>query len=404
MKRTVIINYRNLLVGGIENIIVSIIKNSITQKHRIVWLCDINPQISSVNAELLSTPNIERVPCDTHGVHWFKEPSMNLDGEENVIISFNLFDQVRALQIKKHYSQNDITALYIVPHFTGGLVFPEQLFEGNNQVRNMAKKLYEEWINAGLVLYCGKRHITALEESYGLKIPMKFQKMLPALENRPLFNDDLVRKRYHNGKFRIVSASRLEFPHKGFIVGLLNTVIRMKSDYPQIELYIIGEGEGDKVLTRILDNTEDLVKADIHVLPNMAKDELVSFYQTCNLSVSVAGCLSLGAKTGLLSLPARHYTYDCEVYGFTPSSKDMTLESKPGKDVEEYIKQAIDMSEEEYLEACKKTYNSYETTPIDREAYFHIMDVNKEYNISRNAVMRVKSIFYAHKVRFLLHK
>lgn len=62
------------------------------------------------------------------------------------------------------------------------------------------------------------------------------------------------------------------------------------------------------------------------------------------------------------------------------------------------------MSEEEYVKICKMTYDSYDTLPIDREAYFHIADVNKSYNIGTIDVIKTKLIYYAHKVRFLLQK
>lgn len=406
MKRKLVINYRNLLMGGIEDIISILIKNSIDMNDEIIWLSDVEPKISPIYKDLLRDSHITRIPCNIHGVYWSKFNNIDfLNYGEIVIISFSFFDHIRILQQIKKSPNSNIKPYYIIPHFTGGLVFPEQLVWNLKIVRYFAGKIYKRWLQANMLVYCGKRHADKLSENYKGNFIYE-NGLFPNIEGRAPFDEGGARRNYHNTKFRIVTAGRLDFPHKGFVVGLLKSFIRLKSDrrYNKLELFIIGEGKGRSELSKIVDACEPFIATDIHFLDNMSKDKLVDFFHTCNLNISVAGCFTLGAQNGLLSLPARHYSFDCEVYGFSPNSIGYSLEDKPGEPVEKYIVKAMKLSENEYVDYCRSSYNAYDVPTVDKNAFFNQNNIDTGYIIGRKEILFGQIVFYFDKIKFYFHK
>ena len=136
----------------------------------------------------------------------------------------------------------------------------------------------------------------------------------------------------------------------------------------------------------------------------MPVNDLLDLYQKCDLSISVAGCASMGARIGLLTLPARHYTNDCEVYGFFPDSKNMTTSIKPGYKVVPFIKKVMNMNAEEYLRLSRAAYDSFDDKKVSVNDF---IDMNKNYFPyipSKAVLIKFKLVYFLDKLMFYIKK
>lgn len=403
-KNTLVINYRHMGVGGIENYIVGIIKNALDNNNRVIWLCDTKPIIAPIYEHILNGDRVEKHPYDVHKHHWFHHDKLCFEQDEKVVIlSFSAFDHVRALQLKQEYRGIDINALYLIPHFTGNLIFPEQYFGiGKRAVQKRFSRLYAEWISSGSVLFFNNRHISAIEEAYGIHVDEAHRKLVPSVYDNFSFDEDEVRAKYRRDEFRIISAGRLEFPHKGFVMGMLKEFAVLKETYPQLTYYIVGDGPDIQIVQDEVKKLPEKVSKDIHLLPPMPFEELIAFYKDCNLNISAAGCASYGAKSGLLTLPVRHYVYECEVYGYLPEYKEYTTSTLPGNPVRPYIEEVVNMPESEYVDRSRTSFESFNKASINRNAIFEIAQIAQDYIMKKRDVRFVKKCFLFTKIQFVV--
>lgn len=403
MERLLVINYRNMDVGGIENYVYYMIKQALRENYRIIWLCDINPKISPVYENLLNSVQVRKVYCNTHSFHWFTHSSLDLNKYDLIIsISFNFMDHMRSLELLNGIDCKNIVPIYMVPHFKGGLIFPETNFKYlSSIIRSIISKYYQKFIFSGEMIYMSKDHPDAIERAYDIKIKDSLRTLAPDFNVRRCYNDKPFISNYRRRDFYIVSAGRIEFPHKGYLLGLIDEFCDLKRKYENLKLIIIGEGKDKKVLLEKLNNLTDYFAKDIIYKGNMSYENLLDFYQKCNLSVSVAGCAIASAKVGLLTLPCRHYTYKCEVYGFIPEAKEMITSEKPGKPVKEYIERVLKMSEVEYLSLSKASYDCYK----DGNSSINDLckhDSIKKYYPSKAELLIVKTIYLFEKINYYI--
>ena len=405
MARTVIINYKALCVGGIESYIYESVKYFHKLGYRIIWLHRKKLIISDMyKGVMVDAQFVEHYPMRSMELHFFKKiPFKFGKNDEIVILSFSCQDHVRALKIKRDYLSFNIKAYFVIPHFTGCNIYPEQAFKLlKNKVNRYMASIYNKWIFSGELIYCSPLHINAIEQCYKLDIPSEFRQLVPeSMYSQTIFSYEEAEKRYDADIFKIVSASRFDFPHKGFMIGLVREFSKIKELNPKAVLYFIGEGPGQKKLEEEIDKLDASISKDIHILGMMPLEKLLEFYKTCQLSISVAGCATHGAKLGLITLPARHYTYTCEVYGFLPESKSHFTDTSPGKPLLPYIEKVFSMSKEEYVKYSEMAYESFmDKNPVSTDILFDNPNYDMTYNISSSDLFRMKWLLLFQKTLY----
>ena len=407
MKKTVIINYKSLCVGGIESYIFESVKHFHKLGYRVIWLHRKKLIISEMyKSVMLDSQIVENYPMSSMQLHFFRKIPFRFESnEEIVILSFTCQDHVRALKVKKDNPSNKIRAYFIIPHFTGCNIYPEQAFRLlRNKVNCYMASVYKKWIFSGTLIYCSPSHIEVIEQCYNIEIPSELKQLTPeSMYSQKTFDKDEVEKRFDSDTFNIVSAGRFDFPHKGFMVGLVREFPEIKRLNPKAVLYFVGEGSGQKLLEEEIDKLDSSISKDIHILGMMPLEKLLEFYKTCQLSISVAGCATHGAKIGLITLPARHYTYSCEVYGFLPESKGHFTDTSPGEPVLPYIKKVLSMSKEEYVRYSEMAFESFEDKePVSTDILFENPNYDLSYNISSGDLIRMKWLLIFQKILYKL--
>lgn len=406
-KETLVVIFWALRMGGIETNAVQIMKNALSNKRRTIWVGDRRKEYTKVFGDVIENHSLEYVPMDIHHIDLYRIPPISFQPKEKVtFVTFSLYDCYKALKYRRKYPKNQISVICVVPHFTSPAVLLEQTLHKPLQglAKSICGKIYKELYDNGSLHFFSDAHPKALISNYHISLPDYNNKVIRNLCNLTSFDIEQRRVVYrHNSKFRIISAGRFEFPHKGFLVGLIKEFAKLSIKYPQLELLIVGEGAGKETLDEIMNSLPEAVKEKIYFRKPVSPDLLLQLMLGCNLNISVAGCASLGAKAGVLTLPARHYTYDCEVYGFIPESADKTTSSDPGFPVSEYIEKAINMTEDEYVSACENSYNWYRQFGADLNYPFDTIQ-NISYYPSRFYFIFIRLMFLRYRLAFLLKR
>ena len=406
-QETLVIIFWSLNMGGIETNAVQIMKNALDKKRRTIWVGDSKKEYSSNFRDVIESPNLEFVSMNIHSIDLFKIPAINFRTNEKItFVTFNLYDCFKAFKFRSKYRENQIKVICVVPHFTSPAVLLEQTlykpFQG--LVKSTCGNIYKELYDNGNLHFFSDIHHEALENNYHISLPGSTEKVVRNLRKQIGFSVEKRQAIYRNKtKFTIVSAGRFEFPHKGFLVGLIKEFARLSIKYPQLELLIIGEGAGKDTLDRLINSLPESIQDKITFKTPVPPARLVEIMLECDLNISVAGCASIGAKAGVLTLPARHYTYDCEVYGFIPECAGKFTSSEPGYPASDFIEKAVNMTEEEYIAACEKNYswfNQYEPNlnyPFDTVQHI-------SYYPSKKYFVFLRIVFLIYRFSFLVKR
>jgi len=382
MKKTLVIVLGSIGTGGVEVHVARMVELYKINGWRIIWLHSRNCYIADGFKGIMNGPAVERVVCERGSLNFKLEEELHFAHDEHVVVlTWILWDFICALGMKKKYPDVDMRCFFCINNFRGMAFFYEGMLFCNEIVRRGCAFLYKHWIENGLVLYYAKSHYEAVENQYGIKIRDVFKRLVPNCTTNFKLSEDDIRRRFENNKFLIVAAGRSDFPHKGFIIGLIKTFNRLCLEYPQLELKVIGF-EKNAALNDVLNNCTPEVLGKIEFLGNMPIEDLKSYYNRCNLCVAVAGCAYCACQVGLPTLPARHYSYSCEVYGFWPESLNYMTSDLPGQPLEQYAEKVLNMNYDEYLQLSWNIYKLSEKKVDDIDYFLNLAEVNTDYNLN----------------------
>lgn len=389
-------------IGGIETYVYKSIKGIIKKGDKAGWISN---DFSKINPAFSALLDEKEVYLIDRGKARQKIAKMCTEGEfvRINVITFCPRDFVCAEILKKELEKLPIDTFLFVPHFQGDFLYLEEGFQGNarNIVEKKLSTTYQKMEQNGNLLYFSRKHLTEYRKRYGCKESDFSHVNIPEISAKIEFNEDRVKTVFNQAEFTILSVSRLEFPHKGYVLGLVDAFESLCQEYESIRLVIVGDGDGMPILRKKIDGLRKGIAQRIEIVGAVSPNELSAYYDRANVLVSLAGCFTLGARRGVLSLPARHYTEKCEVYGYLPESKDFSLADSEGYDVIPFLREIIDMPLNEYMRRCRDCYESF---PIQGQKYFDQIE-NKSKNVLGKAdIFYIKGLSVHNKVKYLLKR
>jgi len=179
----------------------------------------------------------------------------------------------------------------------------------------------------------------------------------------PSFNLKERKAAYHRKLFTILTIARFDFPFKGYINGLIDTYLDLKRKFSNIELIIIGDGEGrieiEKKIANISDNN---IASGIHMLGYIPYDEIGKYMRLTNVFVGMGTTILDSAKYGVPGIVATSYQNEDYTAGFFHSDytcigKLMDEDGAKKYHFGELIEKIYHISEDDYLNICENTYN-----------------------------------------------
>lgn len=362
MKKTVVVNYPGLKFGGIEKFIADLMLYSISQKYRVVWITTEECVEFADYKELATDERIEKIIIckNRRRLHLFKRIDASFETDENVLmVSFEPLSYMAVDSLREKANVESFNHFYIVPHFTGNIYFVDRYFKssfGQKIAKYCFSRILTKMINNGSILAFGTAHFIEYHKQYNLDIEnYNYQnKVVKNISTETIEDvESIWQKARNRDKYvEIITCARFDFPHKGYIIGLIHEFETLKTAYPMLKLTIVGDGAGSDMVNEALAKISPDARSDVELTGALNPVELLKRFRKATINIGVAGALSTGARCGLVSFPARHYTFDCETYGYYEDNTDKTLSSEKGSDIKIYVAQVMSMSDEEYVKHC----------------------------------------------------
>lgn len=386
MPETFLFLYEHLKLGGIETNIIEMIKAYHQQGRRIIWLrYGGRNEIFAPWIEVLQECEVEIVEVNISSECWFGHDEIKFISSENVhAVAFSPVDFARLECLANEYPATVFHLHYIVPHFEMQRYYLEDLYCGirKAKVRRKLSKLYLRWYENGSLSFFGKKHEKEMNQRYAIPCLDDNDNLLKKVALIPDFDEEHAAKMAacRNDKFTIVTCGRFDFPHKGYMFGLIDAVAVLKPAYPQLQLRIVGYGDElneKKIRSYARDRLGE--DSDTCFMGAVSPEKMVDVFHHAHINISVAGGTLDGCKAGVVSLSARHYSYSCEVYGWMSKNNSSVLRDDPGESVVSYIENLIRMDSSEYVEKCRMSYEAIRTQEIDANWLFNRTNVRENY-------------------------
>jgi len=359
-KKTFMFIYGNMYVGGIELYLIRLIRKLKANGNRIIWLAPADNLIDETLKPDLMDGYIERIDVRLYDLNQINHVSIVFgEKEEIVALALNLITFMQLEVLKKKYKTTRIDSFYWVSHFKG-LFLEDLLIKPLQPVacKYMGKIIYTMEQNDNII-YGKKTHLEAFTRRYKYKVDNEEKKFFKSTKEIKPYNDRVTLKRSTRSEFNIITVGRFDFPHKAYLLGLIRVYGELKVKYEHLKLTIIGYGKDENKVRDEIEKLSPIAKKDANLVGKVSYDNLRGYFENAHLNIGVAGTISDGALTGLISIPVRHYSETCEGYGYLPESKWKILSIEPGIPIESFIEEVISMSQEKYLDLSRKAYDTY---------------------------------------------
>lgn len=354
--KTLVCVAEKFIVGGVETYYMRMFKWAHDRGYRTILLL---PENSFIAKEWNSHIEKEKVEVWFYTSNVFSvklyDSSKNRvsfnkrDLSEKTIVCDNLHTYVAALYISQRFQWENASVLLYVLHHEMSRCSEKKIF--NFGYRCL---LIKKMINNGLI-FMDEQTIQSFENYYGYKIDAVNATLRLGQEIPESFT---FRER-NREKFNILSVCRMDFPFKGYVLGLIDSYKKLKEHYPELKLTLIGNGpQYDKVLNKI---TEAGLKRDIHLLETVPYEELDRYIIDSDLCVGMGTSLLDAGKRGKIAIIATADQYlplSCG-YLFENPDKLGVFAGEQGWNrygFEELIERVIKMDDAGFYDWCEKSY------------------------------------------------
>lgn len=233
-----------------------------------------------------------------------------------------------------------------------------------------------------------------------------FYKLKPTQSNKSSYipiGIDFIRneasgERYigHNkGKnFHILTISRLDFPFKGYILGLLSDLQQLYKELPSITLTIIGDGPNRINVLQQIQKLDPKLQQHITLIENVPYENLDEYYRQCDLYIGMGTTVLDAAKYKKPSIVATAFQCENKCVGLITDNclnvgGNLAYCDYPSTFYSQ-ISRVCKLNQNEYSALCNETYE------IIKKNY----DLNE--TIGKSLITRLESLDL-HKPSIFVH-
>lgn len=215
--------------------------------------------------------------------------------------------------------------------------------------------------NLNNILFMDRETEKFCEEYYSLQV--KNSKYYRVGSFFPNLDEERIKIRIKNRKnnFIILTIARFDFPFKGYILGLINTMGILGKEYPNLNLVIVGDGPNNDLVKEALNKLPLDIRKKISLTGEVAYNELQQYYDNASLYIGMGTTLIEASKSGLPSIVATAFQNGDSTVGFFDKEYDnvggnIQLSAHDCMTFEECIRQELEKSDWQYREHCYKSY------------------------------------------------
>lgn len=348
-----IYTYGDMRLGGIQRIIYENVKLYLSKGWQVIWIVPKKQFVEKGFRSVINSDTIQIMNNDE--VRAFFEKKSNLCEINIYAISFDFGSFILNSNIGKKINNSKFSNVFIVPNVLGsGVKFNE---EGNEAEYLFVQSVYKKMLDNGNILFCNQAQYTAFINYYNLNHNDASKLLIPINRKIDKFDIEMVNKRYLCNE--IITVSRFDFPHKGYLIGLIDSFKKIKKKYPDLVLTIIGYGNDENKLREKISKLDSSVSKSITIEGAVSSDRLNTYFAKAKVFVGLAGAVSDAVSTGLPSIIVRQFTMNCEAYGFYQECPEKLVCEEPGKSIDDFLTYVFDLERKEYLAISKDGYEAY---------------------------------------------
>lgn len=304
------------------------------------------------------------------GIEIFETGSFNvglLKEKMNEVIT--QYDDVRVINFNwNHYLDMEIVKSRTCKAFSNIMyvVHPDCMKKGvnisNKTFAKMYKKTHLKILNAmnadNAIVFMDEENLNVTENFYNTKINLNTEIIRLPIEVPEISSFEDIIKRGFEGNI-IMTASRAEFPYKGYIIGLIHSFIKLKDVHKKTKLFIISDGEDIRRLKAEIENVSEPYRKDILLIGWVEYEKMLELMRDCKVYVGMGTTVMEAAKNYKLVIAAQHDTESLKTKGYFYQYPHILL-APEGSEVEgiKILDQACSMDFEEYRQKCLLTYEA----------------------------------------------
>lgn len=355
MKRTLVISTDQFILGGAESYTVRMFAWAHTQKVRMILILYKNAKIDSAWKKILAEYNVEvyyitpyEKCCIPRKIR--KEKLEFAENEKVTWISYNVQSFINSCFMRLYFGRiNMKIKLYVLHPFTA------RLRASNDKMEYILNKVFYSILNRH-VYFVDDEMRSYNEKKSGVKFSNQIIPIGLNLDNIPGICEN------KNDKYRILTVSRLDFPMKGYVAGLIKDFEILHKEYPDTTLTIVGDGPGKVKIENIISGLDEDTRNSIELAGSVDYSELGKYYDNCDLYLGQGTTLleaSLRGKIAIVQLAYQYTTISSGFFHNRPMFIGAELNNYSGKRYTalELMREAVNYTQEErkkYGETARK--------------------------------------------------
>ncbi len=276
---------------------------------------------------------------------------------ENEIICFSFVVELYIIVevLKKRFKLSICNYMYVVNLWSFQRLESDRknvkYFIGKLLKKFLFKKLCLEMNHYKNLIFMDKDSLYETEKYFELSLEN------PQIMYLPIKIDQRKQIKHIRNKdtFIVTTIARIEFPFKGYVLGLIDLCTELSEKY-KIELNIIGDGSDFYKLQTYVKKKK--IKDKIHLFGNQPYNRLSDYLQESDLFVGMGTTVIDAALKAIPVIPVRCHSMEC--LGNQYFHESTLLAPQFHNDESSYcmknlIEKAISCSEEEYLDMGQKS-------------------------------------------------
>lgn len=294
---------------------------------------------------------------------WMSDIIKCSKGYDSVILITYIFDYVHVLEKVKHRLSKDgvKTNVFLYSALPDCMI----VGGGNNRHRGLIYKfinsLNKEFIyslnKSRQILYQDEAAIETHEKVLNMSLPNAHDQIFRIPYNAP--------SGYHAGikeKKVISTMARMDFPFKGYIIGLIDIFSEIKK-HMDVELWIIGNGQSMDELKEKISSLDSEVKNNIKLYGYMDYQEAKDTIRKSTVFVGMGTGVLDAASMYIPAFAVLPYTYECKGKGsFGDNPNDIAFFNESELHVlTDDIASILQMDNTNYLKTCNESREAVES-------------------------------------------
>ena len=162
----------------------------------------------------------------------------------------------------------------------------------------------------------------------------------------------------------VITISRIDFPFKGYLKGLIDDFSLINKKYKDSKLVIIGDGDSRSELESMINNLGSNVREKITWIKSVRYDKLEEYLKRAMVFIGMGTSILDAAQYGIPSILASAYQIDNYAASFfhdKPDRVGISVWEEGGKKYHFYdlIKFIFELDTKTYNNLCTLTYDNY---------------------------------------------